>query len=396
MLLLSLWNYIRGYVIIIVEGYYLEKFLNICIHRQIFLWDIKKLKNCKMVLKISINGFKAIRPVAKKTKCRVRILRKKGVPFIVNRYKGRKAFVLGAVVFVTAFYLLISFIWSIELIGNKKIETGFILQRLETFGVKPGVIKYGIDTEKIANGMMLDINELAWIGVSIKGTKLKVEISERVKPPDLVPKQIPCNIIAKRDGVIKNVIAKAGQEKVKEGDTVVKGQVLISGTVDNKDTKIEPRQVHAIGTIKARTWYEKESPVKTKVIEKQRTGRIKDNYSTNIFTKKINLFHNEDTFENYDKIEIKKKISIGEDIVLPFELIIDRYYENQLIEKEIGIDEAQKNAESISYNLAVSEIPENAEIVKIDSSLENKEDGEIYANIVIECIEDIGETQELN
>lgn len=41
---LRLWNYIKGYVIIFVEGYFLEKFVNICTRRQIFLWDIKKKK----------------------------------------------------------------------------------------------------------------------------------------------------------------------------------------------------------------------------------------------------------------------------------------------------------------------------------------------------------------
>lgn len=393
MLLLSLWNYIRGYVIILVEGYYLEKFLNICIHRQIFLWDIKRQKNCKMILKISIKGFKMLRPIVKKTKCSIRIVRKKGLPFILNRYKARKAFVFGAVLFVVAFYVLISFIWSIELSGNKKIESQFILERLESYGVKPGAIKFGIDTDKIVNYMMMDMKELAWIGVSIKGTKVKVEVAERVEPPDLVPKEIPCNIVAKRDGVIKSVIAKAGQEKVKEGDTVVKGQVLISGAVANKDEKIEARLVHAIGTIKARTWYEKECIVKPKVLDKERTGRVKDNYSTGIFTKKINLFQGEVPFENYDKIEIKKKICIGEDIVFPFEFFIDRYYEYRLVEKEIGIEEAKKNAEDSAYKQALAEIPDNAEVVKTNLELRQKENGETYADIVIECIEDIGENE---
>jgi len=34
MLIFRLWNYIRGYVIIFVEGYFLEKFVNICTRRQ--------------------------------------------------------------------------------------------------------------------------------------------------------------------------------------------------------------------------------------------------------------------------------------------------------------------------------------------------------------------------
>ena len=67
MLLFRLWNYIRGYVIIVVEGYFLEKFVNICTRRQILLFDISRQKNSKMTLKVSIKGFRMLRPIAKKT-----------------------------------------------------------------------------------------------------------------------------------------------------------------------------------------------------------------------------------------------------------------------------------------------------------------------------------------
>lgn len=44
MLVLRLWNYLRGYVIILIEGIFLEKFINICTRRKMYLWDIDKKK----------------------------------------------------------------------------------------------------------------------------------------------------------------------------------------------------------------------------------------------------------------------------------------------------------------------------------------------------------------
>jgi len=93
-LIFRLWNYIRGYVIIFVEGYFLEKFVNICTRRQILLWDIQRDRNSKMTLKVSIRGFKMLKPVAKKTGCRVKILEKRGLPFLLNRYRTGKLFYL--------------------------------------------------------------------------------------------------------------------------------------------------------------------------------------------------------------------------------------------------------------------------------------------------------------
>jgi len=85
MLILRLWNYIRGYVIIIVKGYFLEKFINICTRRQILLWDIKMRGSGVMTLKISISGFKMLQPIARKTNCSVRIMHKRGLPIIFSR-----------------------------------------------------------------------------------------------------------------------------------------------------------------------------------------------------------------------------------------------------------------------------------------------------------------------
>ena len=137
MLLLRLWNYIRGYVIILVEGYFLERFINICTHRQVFLWDIKRRNDFAMTLQLSIKGFKMLRPISRKSQCRVRIVKKKGYHlFLININK--KAFMFGAVLFIVIINLLASFIWDIEISGNKEIRTADVLQKLAVIGVKPG------------------------------------------------------------------------------------------------------------------------------------------------------------------------------------------------------------------------------------------------------------------
>lgn len=396
MLLLRLWNYIRGYVIIFVEGYFLEKFINICIHRQIFLWDIKRKKNGSMTLKISIDGFKMLRPVASRTGCRVRIVRKRGLPFILHRYKGRKTFALGALVFLGLFFFLTSFVWTIEVKGNKNIETQVIMEKLEKYGVKPGIIKYNINTENVVSDLMLEVKELAWVGLEVRGTKVKVEVAERVEKPVIIPKDVPCDVIAKKDGIVKSIVVKAGQELVKIGNTVKKGQVLISANVPNKDPKEKGRLVHAIGTVKARTWYEKSKEVETALQEKSRTGQVKDIYSLVILTKKIGLFPGKISFENYDKIEIKKKVSIGEDFELPFGLAIDRHYEVNIVEKSIELDEAKQLASDAAYKEAAAEVPADAELVKTNVEFKQEQDGRLLAVVTMECIEDIGLEQDLS
>lgn len=395
MLLLKLWNYIRGYVIIVVEGYFLEKFMNICIHRQIFLWDVKRTKNNIMTLKVSIKGFKMLRPIARKSRCRVRIAKKIGIPFIVNRYRGRKAFLIGALVFVAAIYLLTSYIWSVEITGNKNIDTQVIIDKLASIGVKPGILKYKIDPDSIVNHLMLDMDELSWVGIVVKGTKVKIDVAESKKPPTIVPKDIPCDIYAGKDGIIKSITVKAGQEMVKAGATVQKGQLLVSGTVKNKNENEKPRLVHSIAEIMARTWYEKTVPVETYVTDRQRTGNTKDCYGLVLFSRRFNIFSGEISFEEYDKIEIKKSISIGEDMILPFAILIDRYYENALTVKELDLDEAKNIAAQEAYRLVIEEIPEGALTVDVKTSYVELGEGRLNAAVTVECLEDIGVTKEI-
>ena len=83
-------NYILGYVRIKVEGYYIERFINICISKKILIWNIKREKSSIMYANISLNDFRRLKPIAKKTKCKVNIKRKKGIPFILHRYKKEK------------------------------------------------------------------------------------------------------------------------------------------------------------------------------------------------------------------------------------------------------------------------------------------------------------------
>ena len=100
MLIKVILSYILGYVKIAVEGYYLERFINICNSKKITIWNLKKDKNVKLYLNVRIQDFKTITKIAKKTGCKVKISKKCGLPFFMNRYKKRKifAFFLGIII----------------------------------------------------------------------------------------------------------------------------------------------------------------------------------------------------------------------------------------------------------------------------------------------------------
>ncbi len=396
MLILRLWNYIRGYVIIIVEGYFLEKFINICTHRQLRLWNVKWQRNSRVKMMISIKDFKMLRPIAKKTRCRVHIIMKKGLPFLLNRYKNRKAFVIGAGSCIIVFFLISSFIWEVSVVGNSSVPTEVIVEKLYNNGIKVGALKYNIHPEDVVGNMMLELKDLARVSVYIRGTKVQVVVNERVKPPDLINRNVPCDIVALKEGVICSIVAKEGLEVVKIGDTVIKGQLLITGKVENiNNPEAIPLMVHSMGSVKARTWYEASAKVEQKLVRTKRTGLKKENYSIVLFTKKLELFHSKIPYKNSEYVEIKKKLCIGNYFALPFELIIDQHYEYDLEHYEIDFETAEEIAADKAIALAQKNVPIHSQIVNTNISFVNNDNGVSIAKAVIECVEDIGVTQEI-
>ena len=99
MLIKIIFNYIIGYIRISIEGYYIERFINICNNKKIFLWNLKREKDTILYARVSIKDFKKLKNVCKKSQCKMKINRKKGVPFILNKYKKRKIFV-GLLIFI--------------------------------------------------------------------------------------------------------------------------------------------------------------------------------------------------------------------------------------------------------------------------------------------------------
>jgi len=394
-LLLRLWNYLHGYVIIIVEGFFVEKFINICMHRQIKLWDIRAQRKGLMTMRMNVKSFKLIRPIARKARCKVRLLKKNGLPFVVNKYRRRKAFFVGAVLFFVLLYILTSFIWSVEITGNEKLQTSELEASLAQNGIGTGVLKYSIDTDRAVSNMMIGIEELSWISIVVRGTKVKVDVRERIEMPTIVPRHIPCDIVAVKDGIIKRIVATEGFEAAGEGDTVQRGQVLISGSIPLKDEKKEHRLVHAMGTVTARTWYEEEAPVILSQTQRIRTGKVINDHSLILFSWELDILQRKNKFADYTVIESRKKLSLGENMVFPIEWVSVKYIEEKLIEATINEEDAKGAAVQAAMEKLSEKIPDTAEIISKNVNYVSDDKKGLIAKVTIECIEDIGRSKQI-
>ena len=377
-------NYILGYVNILVEGFFTERFINTCINKNIFLFNIKRDKSTIIYANVGIFDFKNVVKIAKQSKCRVKIQRKSGLPFLFNRYKKRKIFAIALVSIICVIIYLSNFIWNIEIVGTDKINQNELIKTINSEGLTIGKLKRKVDLKSIINKIRLDRKDIAWIGIDLKGTNAIVKVVEADAKPEIIKEDEYCNIVSDKEASIIKVNAQNGTVLVKEGDVVKKGTPLIAGWMEGKYTGT--RYVHAEGSVEAKVWYSHKERIYYKQEEKLRTGNKKKKYTLNINNFEINLYKKLSNFENYDTIKEQKKLKLFSNLYLPAGLIISNNYEvvnnnivyNQDEAKEIGIvkskEELDKNLKSKEdlLNTYINTYP-NEEYIDVEVIYEIKE-----------------------
>ncbi len=291
--------FLRGYVTLILSGQFVERFINICMRRGIYLWNVQRCGSTTRLC-MSIRAFKTVAPIAKKTHTRIKISEKHGLPVRLAAYRRRTLFSVGLLLAVTFLYASSLFLWSVEVEGTERTNPQEILDVLSDLGVRPGAYKRRIAVRDVKENALLRLDDLSWLWVDIRGCRARVQVMEKTPAPALVPTNA-CDIIAASDGVISEVIATEGQAKVAPGDTVLKGQVLISSVFTSTRENIPARYTHAAGQVFARTWYEESITLPLHETEKVYTQNTHTDHALRLGNLTLPLSRGGAPFQKCDK-----------------------------------------------------------------------------------------------
>ena len=328
----------------------------------IYLENLKREKSTIIKASVPVKEFKNVAKIAKESKCKIKIKSKKGLPFILNRYRKRKIFAISLLLVLFSLVILSGFIWNIEITGNETISSEDILNIAESEGLETGKLKRKVDPKKIVEKIRLERADISWVGINISGTNVVIKIVEADKAPEVINKNDYCNIIAKKDAMIVSANAQNGTLQVKEGDVVKQGSVLIAGWLEGKYTGV--RYVHATGQVMAKVWYSKKEKVYYKQNERKQTGNVEKKYSINIKNFAINFYKKLSKFEIYDTIEEEKKLRIFSNLYLPISVKKITNEEEEKVSKEYSIEEAvEKGTKQLEQQIE-SEIEEKNNIVR--------------------------------
>lgn len=375
-----------------IEGYFIERFVNICTQKNILLWNTKRKSATTLISNISIQDFRALRKIAKTTKCKVTIQEKKGLPFFFERYKKRKILAVLLGLLIVAMMAVSNFIWNIDIECDEEIDQQEIMAILQKNGLEIGKLKNNLDPSKIVRSIRYEREDIAWAGIRFKGTNAIVKLVKAQQKPEIITEDEYCSILSNKEGVITKMNVQNGTAAVKVGDLIKPGMTLVNGWLEGKYTGI--RYVHAAAEIEAKVWYSKKERInKVQEIE-VRTGKEENKYRLKLNNFEINLYKTLSKFQNYDTIIENKKLKLFSDFYLPIEWIKVQNFETEKQTMTYGAEELkEQNIARIEQEIEEM-IPSKENIVNKQINFE-EQDAYVTIEIIYEVLENIGTEEKI-
>ena len=390
-MLMALWHYLRGYVMIEVSGTGAERFINLAARRGVYFWSVERV-GATVTMHISVKAFRLLKACARKSGCRVKIARRFGWPFVVYRYRKRRVLAGGLLFFVLALYGLSLFVWQVDITGTERLRPSEVTAFLDEQGLASGTFKGRVDTRVLERALMSRFGDIAWVNIRMRGTRATVEIAETLPPQLMIDRSTPCHVVAAKDGLILSVAASAGRPLVRENDVVRRGDILVSGELLYQDNHGVNAQtlVHAKAEVLARLYYEMNFEVPFDYIENRVTGEIKRTYAVMAFDRVFHLPGRRVPFENFEQHLSRRQLRLGQDFPLPVMLLTTTYREFVPEPRTRTPAQARELAERLTTGRIIREFDFLADIIDKQINVVEMSHG-ILVQSLVTTIEDIGQ-----
>ncbi len=376
------YHFLCGYVLFETVGEFPERLLNLFSKNRITVWDISRSDE-KIEGKMTVKNYKQMRQIRKKCKVGTRVKNRFGAPFLIRKYRHRIGFVAGLVLFFATLHFLSGFVWNICVSGNETIPTETIILACKELGVTEGVKRNEIDSHTLSSKLALKVDGLAWASFNVEGSRLTVNVAERtdVKMKD----NFPCNLVAKRDGIIEDYMIDDGNILIKRNQAVKAGDILVSGIIPNADGS--SRFVASSGYVIATTERVLSYHANYVQTETVKVGKTKGKTVLKFFSFLIPLYLGE--YEGNFETETKhRRFNFG-DSYLPIEFTTKYFTEIEDMAYEASTEQATEIAREEIKRMEESELCET----EIISSVETVEitDRGVRVTVKYKCKENIAD-----
>lgn len=335
----KLFRYLFGYVVVQLCGASVHSTLNLLSKRRIPFWNTEWVDELTVCICICEKDLSGMQECCEKSMCDWRCIEKTGARYSLHGLQKRPVLVGGLIFGVLLSAILPMFVLFYQVSGNQTVPQEQILRELRSVNVGFGTFGPNIHPQWIKDHLLQTIPQLQWITVVQNGCRAQVIVRERKRIPETEDRKAVSHIVASRGGIITSQSVLAGQAMQNVGDTVTKGQLLVSGFVDLDRTVLLQ---HANAEIYARTWYENTIATPERYISKVGEGKTQHCVWLRFGEKRIKLYGNSGIYHgSCDKMINNMTVTMPGGLELPICLEIQSFHSQKCLEETVSAEQVQ-------------------------------------------------------
>ncbi|NMP23012.1 sporulation protein YqfD [Sulfobacillus harzensis] len=215
-----------------ISGTGAERVISELADRGFRLWHVVRRRD-ELTALVTEDGFEALVMIAEGTMVEVVPLAQGGLPFRWRQLRRRPFLLAGLVTAMALTWYVTSHIWVVEVtvpnLGPSQRQQ--LILAAEASGLRLGANRQGLDIPAVRRHMLALLPQYAWIGIHTRGVVANIDALRIVNRP---PDHLPSKLVAGQSGKVTQVFVYIGAAEVLPGESVQRGQTLISGVVSGE------------------------------------------------------------------------------------------------------------------------------------------------------------------
>lgn len=372
---------IDSYIWVEVKTTNKERFFLKCQEIQVFIYDVV-YENQKIKVKILEKDLKKLKKI---WFIKIKKIQNLGWNALKEKVHTYHIYLISLLIGLVFLYILSRIILSVEVIHSNQDIRFLVTNALNEKGIRKNTWKKDYQEIEKIKQEILDMypDDLEWLEIETKGMKYIVRVEER-KLEEEKNEPGACNVVAMKDGIVKEMIYSSGEAVYKRNDSVKKGDILISGTI-KKDEETK-KTVCATGSVYAEVWYEVRVSIPLTYEIQEKTGKVRWNIKAK--NNGFNDFLFKSRLKNYEEDASSLFTLFGT------EFLFVKQYETTV--KEVTMDEneaLEKALKEVDEKISLT-LEEKEEIIAKKVLKKEVNNSTMNVEVFVSVLEQIGERQE--
>lgn len=225
-------RFFSGWLTVEIRGRRPELLLNLALSQGLELKEVRWLAPGLLQAQLTPETLRRLRPLTRRARCRLKIRRKRGLPFLLRHMSRRPLLPLAVLLFIPLLAFLSSIVAEVTVTSPYQLdprEEALVYDLAREAGVRAGRSRWAMDLEAAENTIMRGFPRLLYTEILRHGNRLEISVVRRVDVAEEELIRPAGDLVASAPGVIVDALVQRGTAQVSAGDTVRRGQVLISG-----------------------------------------------------------------------------------------------------------------------------------------------------------------------